>query len=467
MSSNNGKLSFPEELRSRFEETDDLVFKDGSRVTAAEIWRFMTEEAPRRFPYTFDKDPRNQIQSRISEDFEFFTNIKHTYLTLTQRERLLKAHNNGTPIVLQQAFQTSEPYYAAGVIPLGGGSPINVSGLLEGLNLKEYNSARQSFSEAGRRAISVDICSPQLSSYAVLQESVFPVDFISPIVCTRCSDVQYLAELYRSSKRKYPAFIVDYPVNGQRHKKWAATYMAKTFRRATKELSALSKKEISEEDLRKEIKIANQGRKLMQDYMKLWWSAKVPPTNSVDHAAVSRGYGNSLDPILAVNLLKETYKEVKERVKHSIKGKGLADDPVRLFGCGGGLNPALVDKMGGVNVGTDDQWSQNSVLVDEAGDPYENLAKAYLSFPHEQPLEERGLWTAEQVRKSRADGVVLRYQWGCNHQSAAARIICDIVKDETGLPTIVIEQSEREPMTASEQLINRGEAFIEMLTKNK
>ncbi len=167
------------------------------------------------------------------------------------------------------------------------------------------------------------------------------------------------------------------------------------------------------------------------------------------------------DPVATVGVIEETKKEVKKRVKHSIKGTGLADDPKRLFVCGScvGPNPHHVEKAGGVLVGRDDNWSSVSTNVEENGDPYENLARAILSFPYEQPTERRAEWTAEQVKKSRADGVVFMYNWGCNFQTAVARMMSDIVKEKTGVPTTFVEVGELGRMEALEQSENRIEAF--------
>jgi benzoyl-CoA reductase/2-hydroxyglutaryl-CoA dehydratase subunit BcrC/BadD/HgdB len=69
----------------------------------------------------------------------------------------------------------------------------------------------------------------------------------------------------------------------------------------------------------------------------------------------------------------------------------------------------------------------------------------------------------ELVKKSRADGVVCGYNWGCNYQSAVSRMIADIVKEETGVPTINIEVAELGRLESLEQTQNRIESFIEVL----
>ncbi len=103
-----GLFSYPSELGPQFAETEDIKFRDGTSVSASQVWDFMTEEAPRRFPFAFDNSA-NHI-GRLSDDVEFFGGIKRGYLTLTLKDRLLKAHDKGVPVVLIQGGQSMDPY---------------------------------------------------------------------------------------------------------------------------------------------------------------------------------------------------------------------------------------------------------------------------------------------------------------------------------------------------------------------
>jgi benzoyl-CoA reductase/2-hydroxyglutaryl-CoA dehydratase subunit BcrC/BadD/HgdB len=169
------------------------------------------------------------------------------------------------------------------------------------------------------------------------------------------------------------------------------------------------------------------------------------------------------DPSASLTVLKEANHYIKERVKKGVKGNGVQDNPARIFVCGSCVfpNEFRTEEAGGIIVGNDNHWSDISTIVEEEGDPYYNLSKAILSYPYEQPIEERARWTIEEIRKSRADGVLFLYNWGCNTQSAIARMLVDIIKRETGLPTLIIEHEFGG--TQSEQLQNRVNAFVEMV----
>ena len=86
---------------------------------------------------------------------------------------------------------------------------------------------------------------------------------------------------------------------------------------------------------------------------------------------------------------------------------------------------------------------------------------ATLEYPYEQSIEKRAQWTIEQIKKSRADGVIFIHNWGCNTQAAISRPIVDFIKRETGIPTYIHERDLHGLRDEQEQ--NRVNAFIEML----
>jgi benzoyl-CoA reductase/2-hydroxyglutaryl-CoA dehydratase subunit BcrC/BadD/HgdB len=457
-------LVLPESIRERFEQSSGLDFRDGEHITAKEIWRFLNEDAPLKFPYTFDLGPGSSFLTKFSGDIELFSAIKRNYVYLNLRDRFLKAHANGAPTVYVQGYQTVEAYHAARAIPIGTGFlSFWASNLKDGQSLDDYNRARATLHEEGRRVISPDACHGMVSVYHIIQSGVVPIDYVAPYLGTHCSEVCGINELHRSGKRKIPTLFVDGPSDLRHHHSWDVDYQAANLRRLTETLGKHTGRKVTDEDLLAEIKLANKARKLVQDYAELWWSAKDPPTGSHDHITTFYGVHRFLPETTAViSMIQGAYDDVNYRVKHGIKGFGLADDPKRLFCCGGRISPEIADAAGAVIVGTDVQLGQGSVHAKETGDPYRNLAESILSLPHELPYEERAEWIVRQVKKSRADGVTFMYQWGCNSQSAAARIISDIIKDETGLPTIVMEPSERGTETLG-QVQTRAEAFIEIL----
>ena len=456
-------FKYPEAIREEFVATEAIAFRDGSRATAAEVWEYLTETGPVKYPNIYDTS--NYYGRKISGDVTLPFSLKHNYLIMTLNERMIKAKANGTPVVFVQGGQSVDPYYAAGAIALRPASVgIWASGQHEGLTLNQEEVRRSDQKEKAYRAISFEVC--QSAGYENIQEGTVPVDMIAPFSCLRCSDVSYGLEAHRHGPRQdIKLFLADYPLDGQKDKAWAIEYFAANIRRLFDSISELTGQERTAEDLRQEIKLHNEGRRLAMAIADLWWSAAVPPTNGKDRRDLFQMGGMELhgDPQASLSLLQEAKGYIEARVRQGVQGFGVPDDPARIFVCGSCVfpNEYRIEEAGGIVVGNDNHWSDITTLVEEDGDPFYNLSKAILSYPYEQSIEERAAWTVEQIQKSRADGVLFLYNWGCNTQSAVARALVDEIKKTAGVPTLIIEHEQRGIQT--EQLQNRVNAFVEML----
>ncbi|HEY6797517.1 MAG TPA: 2-hydroxyacyl-CoA dehydratase family protein [Kineosporiaceae bacterium] len=457
----------PEHVKPRLDASGPIVFSDRV-VSTDEIWRFLTEEAPLRFPYAFDLSGNNI--ARISEDVEFVSGLKAAYLTLSLYDRIEAARAAGRPIVMIQGGQHFEPYFAAGAVPL---RPAYIyvwaRNANEGLGLRGSDVIGNDHLEAGRRRISVDACH-QVGAHGILHEGVLRVDFVAPNLALRCSDMAYLTESHRSGTHGAELLLVDYPIGDAVDKPWAYQYVADNLRRLVTTIDARTGRRTTDDDLRAEIARHNRLRRLAREFQDAWQAAPIPPTNSIDRQNISLlGNEPSLDPTAVISVLDSAITEVKARAASGVRGHGLAADPVRLFVCGSCVtaDPNVVDGAGGVVVGKDDGWSETVTDAAEDGDPYLGLATQTLSWPYEQGSQARAVWTAEQTRRTRSDGLLFIYQWGCNFQSAVARLIADSVKAETGLPTAYLSSSELGKSESLEQHRTRVEAFVEMLRARK
>ncbi len=455
---------YPDEIREEFIQTDDIEFRDGSRVIATEVWDYLTRVGPVKFPNLYDDS--NLYSRRLSRDVTLPFALKNNYLAMTLHDRMTKA--KGHPIVFVQGGQSVDPYYAAGAIAL---RPATTGSWArrqrEGLTRNQDELESEAEKQKAYNAISFEICNS--AGYEHIQEGSVPADLVAPYTALRCSDVSYGTEAHRHGPRKddVKLLLVDYPLDHQRDKEWAITYFAENLRRLTRNIDALTGRTTTEDDLAREIKLHNQGRRLAIEIAEMWWSAIDPPTNGQDRRALlgvggMEGHG---DPVASLSILREARRSIEKRVREGHKTKGIRDNAARLFVCGSCVSPnsARTEEAGGIIVGNDNHWSDISTIVNESGEPYCELAKAVLSYPYEQPIAERARWTVEQIRKSRAGGVLFLYKWGCNTQSAIARALVDEIKAQSGVPTMIIEDDMWR--TQTEQLQNRVNAFVEMVSE--
>lgn len=461
---NTNLFQYPEKDKAEFLKSSNIVLRDGTVITPQEVWDYLTEVGPKKYPWRYDTS--DYFGRKISEDTDIPFTLKHNYLLMTMDDRIMKAKKNGAAVAFVQGGQSVDPYYAANTIAVRPATATNWNKCREnGLNLYESEVESRNDKEKAYNAISFEACNT--AGYEYVQEGDLPVDIIAPYTCLRCSDVSYGVEAHRHGKRQdVKRFLVDYPMNNPKNKEWAIDYFAENIRKLIGTLDSITGRTTTERDLLEEIKLHNKGRKLAMEIADLWWSAKQPPTNGKDRRDLFQIGGMEMhaDPIASLGILEEAKESIRYRVENGIGGAGLTKNPARIFICGSCVfpNEFRMEKAGGIVVGNDNHWSDITTLVEEEGDPYYNLSKAILSYPYEQPIEQRAIWTVEQIKKSRADGVLFLYNWGCNTQSAVSRALVDEIKRLSGVPTMIIEHELNG--TQSEQIANRVNAFIEMVS---
>lgn len=472
MARHNGTVNFPEEMKEQFLESGGLNFRYRPYASAEEIWDFMTREAPRRFPYYYVPNPYAGAAYKFSDYIEYLWTIKFHYMIMSYPDRFLEAQKKGVPVVFIQGGQGLEPYHAARTIALRPMSVMLWGGSVsagEGISLRERALSDMNISEQGRREVSPEACH-MLNAHQWIKNGTIPASLVAPYLCTRCSDMMYISESHRSSKRKTPVLLVDFPVNSRPGQEWPVKYLASNLRRLTQKLTEVGGREVRDEDLRESIRLMNRGRKGVRDYVETWLKAERMPSYSNDFAWVMRIIVEYFgEPEAGVQIVEQAVAEQRERVEKGIKGIEIVDNPVRLFICGSciTMQGENIDKVGGVVVGYDDYWNRATVHVPEEGGPFENLSRAMLSWPYERPTIERARWVAEQVVKARAEGLIFAYHWGCQLQSAVSRMVSEVVKKETGIPVLYLELDQLGKQETVEQSENRIESFIEMLTVRK
>jgi benzoyl-CoA reductase/2-hydroxyglutaryl-CoA dehydratase subunit BcrC/BadD/HgdB len=459
------KITYPEEYKDEFLKSGDLHLSNGKVVRPEEIWDFLTREAPEKYPFAFERQ-KAFFGMTVSDDFGLPAALKSNYLALTLSDRMEELVKNGGHVAYVQGGQAVDPYTAAGFVGL---RPALIGawarGKIKGKTTTQEELGRKEDKERGYKNISFEAC--QTAGYEHIQEGDLQVDFVAPYSALRCSDISYGLEAHRHGRRANDVslFLGDYPMRHQAEKEWAVDYFAVNLRKLVKEMDRISGRTTTEEDLRNTIKMHNKARKMSMELADIWWNAPEPPTNGMDRSNLFI-LGNLEihgDPVADMDILTEALDSVRYRAQNRIRSPHIAENAKRLFVCGSciTLDNYRTEDRDGIVVGTDNAWSHASLLVEEEGDPYYNLAKTTLSYPYEQSIKERAAWTIEQVKKSRADGLLFLYNWGCNTQSAVARAVCDEVKEKTDLPTMVME-NELIGLTP-EQQHNRVAAFIEMV----
>ena len=453
------KLTLPKgfnlaDLRRRWiEEWDELVFMDGRRVSPEQMADELISYIPKYpIPMLF-----------LKSDFDLISVFKMRYLYFSYNSRMCEERKKGMSFVPRG--QPAEIIYAAGAKPVDVFFWIN-----EVIFTGDFY-----FTERGHELTSPEACHAECGLTAMIEEGAIPADLVA-LPCNFISgDTAACHLLHRSGKKGIPLLFTDFPVNGI-GKRWATKYLAEGFRNLAERVAHISGKGITEEGLRQWIRIINEGRRQLREFKELCLFSERPPVASCENMIVIGGLLDwFLDPLATIATLKEVNCEVRKRVEKGIQAPGLSEEPVRLFMLSmPSADMALlnvVDDLGGVIV-----WCElTSAFCDkdvvEDGDPYEQLANWWIkdmSWSPSVSLRDRTERIMELLEKGRIDGVIFNCNWGCNWQPPFAKAIIDTIKEEMGIPGLIITTGMPRKDGAggyklSAQLQTRIEAFIEML----
>jgi hypothetical protein len=428
----------------------DIRRLDGryTKVSAWQIFWFLTR-ALWRFPGMFDYQPDPSLRG-MSE---------LTYMILSLEERLKRARRQGMKIVGKWPANPTDLYYGSGVIALDPFFAGYCRILAEG-------SGR--LAKLGRAQLSEDACPAQAAAYSIIAEDIFPMDFFYPFIGPWCYDSQYCFEALR---HKVEGDYGDQPVYSHREREQPSLeYMVAEIRRFIGKMEELTGERMDVEQLRREFVLENKLRQALREITDLT-QATPPPINSLDLILcifISTDWLG--DPEAALQMLSRIRNAGKRRLAQGKKGKAVHPNPIRLLITGiawGDLGLYnMVDELGGLIVGSECVFNLYHEDIDPEGDPLEIIARRFLTTPYALPAKQRAQWTVDNICRAKGvDGVVFNCNFGCNYQAAEARMVTDIIKQETGLPCLITDADL--PKENRGQMRTRLEAFLEMIRQRK
>ncbi|AFM01641.1 MULTISPECIES: double-cubane-cluster-containing anaerobic reductase [Desulfitobacterium] len=225
---------------------------------------------------------------------------------------------------------------------------------------------------------------------------------------------------------------------------------------------------ITDEDIRKAIKIKNEERKLLKEFYELS-KACPPPITGAEQLKVLYGSQFKFDPETKNREIREAIDKVKADQEQGVENVSPSAKRILITGCPlAGVTEKVVkaiEESGGVVVGYENCIGIKPVerLVDETIDPYQAIADRYLQIgcsvmtPNNNRLE----MLSRLVKEFKVDGVVEMTLQACHtYNLETAQIRKHMQKEE--MPFISVETDYSTSDAA--QLKTRLAAFIEMLS---
>lgn len=225
---------------------------------------------------------------------------------------------------------------------------------------------------------------------------------------------------------------------------------------------------VSDEDLRREIRLQNRTRALLLE-IAASSAAPCPPLSGAQLMSVMESRGFVVDQEAYLAELTRLRDELAEVAIAQADAPAPAGPRVLLTGCpvGKGSDKVLriIEECGGLVVAQENCTSLKplDLLVEEGGDPWRALAWRYLQTPCSclTPNQGRLDLIGRLIRQFRVRGVV-DLTWHCCHAyNVESALLREYLQREHGLPLLHVETDYSEG--DSGQLHTRVEAFLEML----
>jgi benzoyl-CoA reductase/2-hydroxyglutaryl-CoA dehydratase subunit BcrC/BadD/HgdB len=354
---------------------------------------------------------------------------------------------DGTKVVgLYCTFAPTELVRAAGAVPVG------------------LCGKKQAPIPAAEKILPTRLCPLIKSSYGYALTDTCPYFEASDFLIgeTTCDGKKKMFELMQRLK---PLHLMNLPYSYSDgdHDYWRDQVMIlKGF------LENQTGKTIEEAELREQIRVQNEVRKLLQEVTGLFAHPNVP-LSGMDMMGImeSKSFVVRLEDY--ADLLRELKRELMTRIDNGISVCKPNAPRILLTGCPVGKGSEkvirLIEECGGVVVCQENCTGLKSfdLLVEEDGDPYTALARRYLLTPCScmTPNTGRLDLLRRLVEQFNVQGV-LDLTWFCCHTyNVETYSVRELISQELGLPYIHMETDYSE--SDLPQLRVRIEAFLEMI----
>jgi benzoyl-CoA reductase/2-hydroxyglutaryl-CoA dehydratase subunit BcrC/BadD/HgdB len=224
---------------------------------------------------------------------------------------------------------------------------------------------------------------------------------------------------------------------------------------------------ITDDDLRGQIALYNEHRRVMQELYRLN-AGPVPLVSGTELEFISDPGGFELDLARRMDEMRAAIADIRRRSEDASYLESMRRRPrILITGCPTTNRKLLevIETSGGVVVAMENCGGLKTVdrLVHETDDPLTALAEKYLAIPCAcmTPNTTRLDLIADLAREFHIEGVVELTWSGCHTYNVEAFSVREHVQDRLGLPYLQVETDYSESDT--ERLRLRVQAFLELV----
>jgi benzoyl-CoA reductase/2-hydroxyglutaryl-CoA dehydratase subunit BcrC/BadD/HgdB len=375
----------------------------------------------------------------------------------------VQAHSEGRRVAwLTAVAPPSEILYTMGIQPLFPENYACVATVMK--------AARKMFDASEAYGISRDLCSYSRCVMGSILGSEAPFGGMEKpdvLISTKDVCVVYMKwwELMAQTL-KCPLYVIDCPVITDKIENHHIKYVDEQLRSLVLELEKITGTNLDEEKLKEAVKLSDRAAELWRKVIE-YRRAKPCPMGVTDSSAAMFPLVASAGTQEAVEYYEKLLDEVSRRAKEGVGA--LEEEKFRLLLSGIPywhhlrMFNYLEDKYGAVFVHELYTATWGLATLNPAK-PFESLAYKTLLNPTNMPISWSKDWISGLVKDFGVDGIVLLSSRSCKATSIGNLTIQKVLRDEYGIPSVVLEADHTDDRAYSEAEVNaKLDAFMEML----
>jgi len=375
----------------------------------------------------------------------------------------IQAHSDGRWVAWCTAVAPpSEILYAMGIQPLFPENYACVATVMK--------AARNMFDVSEAYGISRDLCSYSRCVMGSVLGGEAPFGGMEKpdvLISTKNVCIVYMKwwELMAHTL-KCPLYVIDCPAITDKIENHHVKYVDEQLRSLVSELEKVTGTNLDEEKLKQAVKLSDKAAELWRKVIE-HRRAKPCPMGVTDSSAAMFPIVASAGTQEAMEYYERLLNEVSGRVKEGVGA--LQEEKFRLLLSGIPywhhlrMFNYLEEKYGAVFVHElyTATWGLASLNPSK---PFESLAYKTLLNPTNMPISWGEKWISGLVKDFGVDGIVLLSSRSCKATSIGNLTIQKVLRDEYGIPSVVLEADHTDDRAYSEaEVIARLDAFMEML----
>jgi benzoyl-CoA reductase/2-hydroxyglutaryl-CoA dehydratase subunit BcrC/BadD/HgdB len=336
--------------------------------------------------------------------------------------------------------------------------------------------------EAAKLGATEELCYVRAALGAMVTGDYFP----SPDLCIAgvggcCDDFSAVMQLIEGlgfdvhwwemvSRRTKPEFstVESYsntPFGGVEYQTIAVDFLKEQFQGIVTRMEQLTGTKCTDEMLRRSVAMFNRLRGMVSRLRELVYTADRPPLPGLEmYLAEFVTIHTCSEPVECFNVIQGLLDVAEERLKTG-ESPLKSESPYRVYWMYPSTDASLItllEDMGGCIAGTDYFINHSFLPLREDTDPLTAIAENCMDDRLICSPSERIRRIVEDVKKYRAEGILMSGIFGASHCAWDASALHDIIQKELGIPVLIFDVPYS-PGRYNQQVVSRMQSFIELI----